>query len=134
MAQSKNITINTDLGKEIPPVHADISLIERVLQNLIDNAMKFTPLGGKILVKTSTSKNGTAEISVADNGVGVPENEREQIFARYYKGNNFTDLKNNTGLGLAIVRKILDLHNSTLQLISKENLGSEFVFHLPLAP
>jgi signal transduction histidine kinase len=133
MAESKNITINTQLNSEIPPVHADISLIERVMQNLIDNAMKFTPTGGKILVKTIVGKNGTAEISVADNGIGVPENEREQIFARYYKGNNFTDLQNNTGLGLAIVRKILDLHNSTLQLISNENRGSEFVFNLPLA-
>ena len=70
------------------------------------------------------------EISVTDNGIGIPENDREQIFARYYKANNFTDLKNSTGLGLAIAKKILDLHQSTLDLVSAENKGSSFIFKL----
>lgn len=131
IAQTKNIQIDTILSKELPPVLADISLIERVMQNLIDNAMKFTPEGGNITIKTLKSTGSNVEISVSDNGIGIPENEREQIFARYYKANNFTDLKNSTGLGLAIAKKILDLHNSTLDLISKENAGSSFIFKLP---
>ena len=131
IAQTKNITIDTVLSRELPPVFADISLIERVMQNLIDNAMKFTPAGGHIIIETRKSTSSNVEISVSDNGIGIPETEREQIFARYYKANNFTDLKNSTGLGLAIAKKILDLHNSTLDLISKENTGSEFIFYLP---
>lgn len=132
IAQTKNISISTVLSKELPPVFADVALIERVMQNLIDNALKFTAEGGKILIKTNKGNDGDVEITVADNGIGIPENEREQIFARYYKANNFTDLKNSTGLGLAIAKKILDLHNSTLDLNSKENAGSSFIFRLPL--
>ena len=130
IAQTKNIAISTILSKELPPVFADISLIERVMQNLIDNAMKFTPEGGKITIQTAQSSDNNVEITVSDNGIGIPENDREQIFARYYKANNFTDLKNSTGLGLAIAKKILDLHNSTLDLISVENSGSTFNFKL----
>jgi signal transduction histidine kinase len=130
IAKTKNISISTVLSKELTPVFADVSLIERVLQNLIDNALKFTPSGGKIEIKTSKSADNAIEISVTDNGIGIPEDEREQIFARYYKANNFIDLKNSTGLGLAIAKKILDLHQSTLDLVSKENAGSSFMFKL----
>lgn len=132
MAKTKNITISTILSKELPAVFADISLIERVMQNLIDNAMKFTPDGGKIIITTLKRNDNDVEVTVSDNGIGIPENEREQIFARYYKANNFTDLQSNTGLGLAIAKKILDLHQSTLDLISKENSGSSFIFRLPI--
>lgn len=130
IAKNKNISINTELSKELPPVYADISLIERVMQNLIDNAMKFTPEGGNITIKTHKKDQNDVEVTVADTGIGIPENEREEIFARYYRANNFTDLKNSTGLGLAIAKKILDLHNSTLDLTSKENEGSSFNFRL----
>jgi signal transduction histidine kinase len=130
IAETKNIAISTVLSKELPPVFADISLIERVMQNLIDNALKFTPSGGKIEIKTLKGTDNNIEISVTDNGIGIPEKDREQIFARYYKANNFTDLKNSTGLGLAIAKKILDLHQSTLDLVSVENSGSSFIFKL----
>jgi signal transduction histidine kinase len=69
-------------------------------------------------------------ISVTDNGVGIPQQDREKIFARYYKGKNFSDINNNTGLGLAIAKKILDLHESDLELISEEKNGSSFIFKL----
>ena len=131
LAKEKNITISTFLSKELPPVFADISLIERVMQNLIDNAMKFTPDGGKIIIKTNKNK-GCVEVTVTDTGIGVPENERLQIFGRYYKANNFTDLKDRTGLGLAIIKKILDLHNSSLDLVTEVNMGSSFIFSLPV--
>ena len=131
IAKDKNIFISTFLSKELPQVYADVSLIERVMQNLIDNAMKFTPEGGKIIIKTSKNKQDV-EVTVADTGVGIPEDEREQIFGRYYKANNFTDLKTSTGLGLAIIKKILDLHDSSLDLITKVDTGSSFVFRLPV--
>ncbi len=132
IAKTKNISINAVVSKELLPVFADVALIERVMQNLIDNALKFTPEGGTIIIKTLKNSSTDVQISVSDNGIGIPENEREQIFARYYKASNYTDLKNNTGLGLAIAKKILDLHNSTLDLVSKENSGSSFIFRLPV--
>ena len=131
IAKEKNISITTFLSTELPPVYADVHLIERVMQNLIDNAIKFTPDGGKIVIKTDKNKE-QIEISVQDTGVGIPENEREQIFGRYYRANNFTDLKNSTGLGLAIIKKILDLHSSSLDLITEVNMGSSFIFRLPV--
>ena len=131
IANAKNISIHTVLSKELPLVYADVALIERVMQNLIDNAIKFTPDGGKIIIKTSKSEHDV-EVTVADTGIGIPENDREQIFGRYYRANNFIDLKNSTGLGLAIVKKILDLHHSSLALQTNVNVGSSFAFRLPV--
>ncbi|HET7897093.1 MAG TPA: HAMP domain-containing sensor histidine kinase, partial [Flavisolibacter sp.] len=130
LAKEKGIAITTDLVEDLPPVLADISLIERVMQNLLDNALKFTPAGGRIHIKTNGDQQYVS-VSVMDTGVGVLENEQSKIFDRYYRGNDFVDLKNNTGLGLAIVKKILDLHNTTLQLQSRKNEGSQFTFQLP---
>jgi signal transduction histidine kinase len=131
IARDKSITIGTSLSKELPPVYADVSLIERVMQNLIDNALKFTPAGGVINIKTSAGNGKNVVVTVSDNGIGIPESERENIFARYYRANNFTDLKNSAGLGLAIVKKILDLHDSSLDLVSDVRKGSSFIFRLP---
>jgi signal transduction histidine kinase len=130
IAKDKGIAITTDLVEDLPPVLADISLIERVMQNLLDNALKFTPSGGRIHIKTNQA-NHYVSVSVTDTGVGVLESDQSKIFDRYYRANDFVDLKNNTGLGLAIVKKILDLHNTTLQLQSRKNEGSNFTFQLP---
>ena len=130
IGKEKNITIKAELVKDLPPVLADISLIERVMQNLLDNAVKFTPKGGSILIKTNQSGHYVS-ISVSDTGVGVPESDQSKIFDRYYRVNDFVELKNSTGLGLAIVKKILDLHQTSLHLQSRENAGSNFTFQLP---
>lgn len=130
IAKTKNITIDTFLSKELAPVFADISLIERVIQNLLDNAIKFTPENGYISITTEKCLNNHVKISITDNGIGIPEKDRERIFARYYRANNYTDLKDSTGLGLAIAKKILDLHDSSLELTSAENIGSTFIFRL----
>lgn len=130
IAFDKKIKIETYLSKELAPVLADISLIERVIQNLLDNALKFTPKGGTISITTEKCINNTVKITISDTGIGIPEKDRERIFARYYRANNYTDLKNSTGLGLAIAKKILDLHDSTLELISAEQKGSSFIFKL----
>tara|TARA_R110000868_G_scaffold16710_1_gene74312 strand:- start:320 stop:1789 length:1470 start_codon:yes stop_codon:yes gene_type:complete len=130
LARNKKIQIDSYLSKELAPVYADIALIERVIQNLIDNAIKFTPENGKITLTTEKCHNNHVKITITDNGIGIPEKDRERIFARYYRANNYTDLKNSTGLGLAIAKKILDLHDSSLELISSENEGSSFIFRL----
>lgn len=133
LAKDKGIAITTDLVEDLPPVLADISLIERVMQNLLDNALKYTPPGGRILIKTNHD-NRSVSVSVMDTGVGVLETDQSKIFDRYYRANDFVDLKNSTGLGLAIAKKILALHNTTLQLQSRINEGSNFTFQLPSLP
>lgn len=130
IAKHKNILIDTVLAKDLPPVYADISLIERVMQNLLDNAIKFTPEGGKVFLQTQKI-NGNVQVTVTDTGIGIPEKDREDIFGRYYKVNTISDLKKNTGLGLAIVKKILDLHECSLDLISNPG-GTSFIFRLPV--
>lgn len=130
LAKNRNINIAVELSKDLPAVYADIALIERVMQNLIDNAMKFTPNGGDIIIKTLKNNEYNAKIIVADTGIGIAETDKEKIFKRYYKTNNEKDFKEGTGLGLAIVKKILDLHNSSLELCSAENQGCVFEFKL----
>lgn len=129
-AKQKGIVLQTDLCKEMHPVYADLSLIERVIQNLIDNALKFTPQGGAVIVQTKKAGNGIETI-VRDTGIGITESEQDFVFERYYKGHNSNKHQNNTGLGLAIAKKILDLHDTSLVLQSQLNKGSSFTFALP---
>jgi signal transduction histidine kinase len=131
IAEHKNIVIETLLAKELPLVYADISLIERVMQNLMDNAIRFTPNGGKVLIKTKSS-NSKVEVTVADSGVGIAEDDREKIFGRYHKAGTSGNFKNSTGLGLAIVKKILDLHQCSLFIHDNLPEGAAFVFYLPV--
>lgn len=79
-----------------------------------------------------TKQKGGIEVSVSDSGIGIPEEEKGFVFGRYYKGHGFTKYKNNTGPGLAIAKKILDLHNSSLVLHSRENEAACFALELPL--
>ncbi|MEP6513118.1 MAG: HAMP domain-containing sensor histidine kinase [Parafilimonas sp.] len=132
IAKEKNISLETELSKDLPPVYADVSLIERVMQNLIDNAIKFTPEGGMIMIRTHRYDNHV-EVIITDSGIGIPESEQDKIFTRYYRTtDNFMDLKESAGLGLTIAKRILELHNSSLTFKSKENIGSSFSFSLPV--
>lgn len=140
IAEEKNLTIVPVVANNIPMVHADISLIERVLQNLIDNAIKFSKNGGIITIETHTSGEDV-EIMVTDTGQGISEEDIPQVFDRYFNLSKSTGNKvmkddltsqSSAGLGLAIVKKILDIHNATIKLTSKLNKGSSFSFRLPV--
>lgn len=131
LARQKNIEISTSKHQANTLVFADVGLIERVLQNLIDNALKFTPKGGKIQVEVDKDDR-YVEIKVSDSGPGIPKDQIPFIFDRYHIGDKRISLdNNNTGLGLAIVKKILEIHNATIHLSSKVNYGTTFSFQLP---
>ena len=131
LARRKGVLIQSVISNNIKLVNADVALIERVLQNLIDNALKFTPEGGTITIKTLAQESDVM-IEVADTGVGIPEEQIPFVFDRYHIGDKRLSLdKNNTGLGLAIVRKILEIHDATINLSSKLNQGTSFSFQLP---
>jgi len=129
ISEKKGISINAFLPNENPIVEADITLIDRVLQNLIDNAIKFSKEGDAINVMVRTDKTGKVEISVTDSGKGIRSEELPYIFERYYKGKQYSE---STGLGLAIVKKIIDLHKSAIFVTSQPGKGTAFSFHLPL--
>ncbi len=114
-------------------VDADMSKIQLVLQNLIDNAIKFSHTDAVIKVET-TVKNDKVFISVKDTGIGIPKDSLGKIWERFYK----TDIsrgkdKKGTGLGLAIVKEILNAHQENINVISTVDVGTEFIFTLPLS-
>jgi len=129
ISQKKGISINAFLPNENPIVEADILLIDRVLQNLIDNAIKFCKEGDYINIVVRSQGDGKVEISIADTGEGIKPDELPYIFERYYKGKQYSE---STGLGLAIVKKIIDLHHSDIEVFSQIGKGTSFSFHLPI--
>ena len=132
LAKEKDIKIELNCSDQTPLVFADLSLVERVIQNLMDNALKFTPKGGLITLDI-TANHSHVGIAVKDNGQGMSESEQLHIFDRYRKSTNQSNGQG-TGLGLAIAKKILEIHNTTIQVISKPNLGTTFHFNLPIYP
>ena len=123
-AQQKNITIDVSGSPGDSMVYADIGLMQRVLENLMRNALKFTPGGGEVSIKLDR-KPGCVGVAVADNGCGIAESDLERVFDRFYHaGQGEEGESGSTGLGLAIVRKILDLHGSRITVSSALNEGT----------
>ncbi len=130
---AKNISFSLTFEDEAEYVYADFSKIQQVLYNLIDNAIKFSEKDSQIYIST-VRKGRKIFISVKDTGIGIPKDSVKKIWDRFYK----TDIsrgrdKTGTGLGLSIVREIIQAHNETIDVISTEGVGSEFVFSLPMS-
>ena len=131
LAQEKNIEFETELASKVPVVCADIALIERALQNLIDNALNYTPEKGKVKIKME-EQNKHVNVSVMNTGPGIASEELPKIFDRYYKVES-NKSNRGSGLGLAIVKNILEIHQTDIK-VQSEQLGSTiFSFNLPLA-
>ena len=130
LSQKKGININVLFSKDIPLVEADLSLIDRALQNLLDNAIKFCRENDVINIEINTKKPGEVELRISDSGVGISQDDLPYIFERYYKN---LDHEESTGLGLAIVKRIIDLHDSNIEVFSQPGKGTTFAFSLPMA-
>lgn len=128
-AEEKNIRLNMDASPNLPAVFADIALTERIFQNLLDNAFKFTPEGGSITIQLTETNSGI-NVQVADTGIGIAPEEQAYIFERYKQLGNKNVPKKGMGIGLAIVKKILELHQSTIEVISEPGKGTTFRFML----
>ncbi len=129
ISQKQGISINTFIPTDLPMIEADIFLIERVLQNLIDNALRFCKEGDYINIDIRPDIPGKIKITIADTGEGIKHDELPYIFERYYKAKKYTD---STGLGLAIVKKIIDLHHTDISVSSQPGKGTVFSFTLPI--
>ncbi|TAI46961.1 sensor histidine kinase [Flagellimonas allohymeniacidonis] len=130
LAEKKNIDLKLAMKENIPLVFADISLVERAIQNLMDNALKFTPEGGKVIVKIE-SENDNVEVTIQDSGPGIKQENQALIFERY-RQTKTGEQKEGSGLGLAIVKKIMEIHDSRIRVFSKPNEGTAFSFSLPV--
>jgi len=132
-AERKHITLEMERPDEVPLVSADIGLIQRVLQNLIGNALKHTEEGGSVVIDVQPGKS-TVEVHIRDTGCGIPEEELVQVFERFYQASGTPDAPRRTGgLGLAIVKRILELHGSVVKAASTVGEGTVVSFSLPAA-
>ncbi|MBI3610379.1 MAG: HAMP domain-containing protein [Nitrospirae bacterium] len=129
-SEKKRVGLRAELPKNLPFVSADIGLIERVLENLIENALRYTPEGGAITIALVLN-NDRVKIQVADTGCGIPQEELPYIFDRFYRVEKH-ERSDGAGLGLAIAKRILELHGSSIEASSVVNNGTTFTFHLPV--
>lgn len=132
-AVSHNINYITELASDGPLiVRGDSEKIHQVLFNLVENALKFSPDNSYITVRTSVKK-GKAFISVRDTGIGIPKNDMNSIWDRFYKSDHSRGKdKTGTGLGLSICKEIMTAHKEMIDVVSTEGVGSTFTFRLPL--
>jgi len=114
----------------MPLVHADVALIERVLQNFISNAIQYTPSDGRINVSVFQSNAAHVHIRVADTGRGIASDDLPYVFDRFYRTGSVRE-KSRLGLGLAIAQKIVELHGSHIAVDSTPDVGTTFSFDLP---
>ncbi len=129
-AEKSSITLQAVFPQDTPQVYGDIGLIERVVSNLIDNALSYTPSNGEVMVKLDSIEK-TTRLTVSDTGYGIPEEDLPHIFDRFYRVEKSRGRsKGGTGLGLAIAKKIMELHDSDIRVESRVNAGTRFYFDL----
>ena len=134
-AESKQLRLEANLPPTFP-YHGDPDRLLQILWNLLTNAVKFTPKGGRI-VATLEERPGTARLTIEDTGVGIPEDALPRVFRRFWQGEHSSaqDTSGGLGLGLALVRHFVELHGGTINAASAgPGLGSTFTIELPLRP
>ncbi len=133
-AERSGVELGVDGPWELPPVEADIGMIERVLTNLIENALRFTPSGGRVTVRLAAAAAGI-RVTVADTGAGIEPQDLPHVFERFYRADKSRGRSGGgAGLGLAIARQIVELHGGTLAVESAPGQGAAFTFDLPSCP
>jgi len=130
IAERSGVTLAAVIPRDLPFVFADIALMERVFQNLLDNAIKFTPRGGTVTITLARS-GADVDVTVADTGEGIPGDELPHVFERFRRGRRADDDQSaGAGLGLAIVKKILDKQGLAITVSSTPREGTAFTFRL----
>ncbi|MEJ2726698.1 MAG: HAMP domain-containing sensor histidine kinase, partial [Deltaproteobacteria bacterium] len=129
-SEQKQVHIVTHFEEGLPFAHADIGLIERVLENLIENALHHTPQGGAVRLVLKPEGENIA-VQVSDTGPGIPVEELPHIFDRFYQLDESRKGEKHFGLGLAIVKRILELHQRSIEATASPESGTTFAFHIP---
>jgi predicted ATPase/signal transduction histidine kinase len=133
-AGARQVGLRVDAPARLPFVDADLGLMERVLENLIGNALKHTPAGGRVTLSVRADDE-RLQACVHDTGKGIPDTDLPFVFDRFYRGvNGRTADRDGAGLGLAITKRILDLHDGEIRVESDPQAGTRFTFSLPLQP
>jgi signal transduction histidine kinase len=133
LIQGKNHTLATDVPSALPLVRGDGPRLEQVMLNLLTNAVKFTPPGGRISINAREEGDGLI-ISVKDNGIGIPREEQPRLFKAYSRIQSDRQKQPGLGLGLAIAKQVVELHGGKIWVDSESGSGSTFYFTLPKRP
>ncbi len=130
--EKKSILFEKRIEHHIPPLFIDGQKMHLVFENLLDNAIKYTPDGGRIVL-TVSRKQDVVLCLIHDSGVGIPESQWDRVFSKFFRGDNVIRMQTQgTGLGLFIARTIIEKHNGTITFDSKEGEGTTFSFTLPI--
>jgi len=133
LAAENKLTIDTDLDDTLPAVRGDEQALGQVVANLLHNAIKFSPKGGKIIVSES-KQDGKLLTQVTDQGVGIPREILPQLFEKFYRGHSsMMPAVCGTGLGLHICKQIVDAHSGQIWVESEPDKGATFSFTIPFA-
>src|SRR5262249_32215865 len=132
-AARRGIALRQAVDPRLGQITGDERKVKQVVLNLLSNALKFTPEGGRIDVRASLVE-GTAEISVADTGIGIAPEDQEAVFEEFRQVGGSEKKAEGTGLGLSLCRKFVELHGGRISVKSRVGQGSTFTFTLPLAP
>ncbi len=131
LAEDKNITLTSSASQRVM-MNGDRSRLKQVVVNLVDNAVKYTPTGGRIDVQVRT-QDGNAVLEVSDTGIGIPSEALPHVFERFYRVDKARSRElGGAGLGLSIVKSICDAHHATVRAESKPDGGSRFIVEVPL--
>lgn len=139
-AKDKGVELFQELTPNLPLVLGNYDLLLQVFGNLIGNALKFTPAGGKVVIRAyqlddnsnSHHQPGKVRIEIGDTGIGIAPEDQQAIFDRFFRVENRVHTLEGTGLGLSIVRNIIDRHHSQVNLVSEVGIGTTFWFDLEL--
>jgi len=132
-AGRKRIALDRDIDDAIGTICADERKVKQVLLNLLSNALKFTPDGGRIGVRVA-SRDGRVEIAVSDTGVGIAKEDQQAVFEEFRQVGSSAKRVEGTGLGLALARKFVELHGGHITVESEPGVGSTFTFTIPAVP
>ncbi|HYW08161.1 MAG TPA: ATP-binding protein, partial [Longimicrobium sp.] len=130
-AEGRKLELRVELAAGLPPVLADRDRVVQVLDNLLANALKFTPAGGSVTV-SAAPRGGEVLVSVEDSGPGLPEQDLERVFDRFWQAER-SDHRG-LGLGLAIVRGLVEAHDGRVWVENRPEGGASFRFTIPVAP
>ncbi len=138
-AAERRLALHADIDPTVPPLNADIGMVERLAENLVDNALKFTPAGGSVSLQVGFAADRPArdaiEFAVADTGPGIASEELPRIFDRFYRVDRAGDAAAaGSGLGLAIVKRIAELHHAELRVESRPGEGARFIVRFKVTP
>lgn len=132
LAQSNQLTVEVDIDENLALITADAQAIRRLIINLLDNSLKYVPAGGYIMVK-ARNVDAKIEIKVIDSGIGIPVDDQQKLFTRFWQGSAGRQYPASTGLGLYLCRQIAEAHSGEIICESSSGAGTTFSITLPIS-